>query len=144
MLINETVKKTLDQLVSLHLMKGLQPSEIADAIFDQEYSDIKIEKTSDKILLIASFVEENDGDVTHHKMRYSYNSQRKLFLIEQKLGKSSYKIQWDREHEISKLLTTLTSQLRTLNSSESVDELMERIPSELATKIKNTVVYLAA
>jgi len=144
MLINKTIKHTLDKLVSLHLMKGLQPSEIADAIFEKEYSDIKMDKASNNIQLIASFIEDMDGEVTHHKMRYIYDQQKKLQLVEQKLGKAPYKVQWDRENEISKLLSTLSSQLKTLNNNDSVEVLMAGIPEELVSKIKKAVVYLAA
>lgn len=144
MLINKTIKNTLDKLVSLHLMKGLQPSEIADAIFEKEYSDIKMNKASDKIQLIASFIEEIDGEVTQHKMRYIYNQQKKLQLVEHKLDKAPYKVQWDREHEVSSLLTSLSSQLKTLNNNESVEELMADIPEELVCKIKKAVISLAA
>lgn len=144
MLINKTIKHTLDKLVSLHLMNGLQPSEIADAIFEKEYSDIKIEKTSTNIHLIASFVEDVDGEVVHHKMRYIYDQNKKLQIVEQKLGKASFKIQWDREQEISLLLSTLSSQLKTINNNESVDRLMSDIPEELVSKIKKAVLYLAA
>jgi len=144
MLINKKIKQKLEQLVSLHLMKGLQPSEIADAIFEKDYSDIKMSKVLDNVHLIASFREELDGEIVQHKMRYTYEQNKKLILVEQKVGNKAYREQWSREEKITSIISTLSKQLKELNCPKSVDELLMSIPIELRGQIQGKVLSLVA
>jgi hypothetical protein len=143
MLINKNIKQTLEQLVSIHLIKGIQPSEIADAIFEKSYSDIKMSKTINEVHLIASFKDDLDEECVLHKMRYIYDQDKKLLSVEQKVGGKPYRVQWNRNDKISKIISTLSTQLESLNCPSSVHEFLKSIPEEYHSKIKTQLLLVA-
>ncbi len=141
---NNKIRRLIDKIVALYLNQGVQPSEIADAVFEKEYSDIQISKKDDLIVMVVTFVEDDeDLESIVNKFRYTYSLDKCLLKIEQKIGNRSYRIQWDREDVINSIVRDLERQLTMLNNSKEVNEVISQIPCKIQKIIKPKL-YLAA
>lgn len=131
--INNNIKKLIDKLVATHLIRGVQPSEIADAVFEQNYNSVELSKKKDgTIQMLVAFIDEG----VINKMRYTYSQDKYLMRIEQKVGKGLFKEQWDRENMVNEMLDELTHQLSGLNSTQVVDNFISKLPDELRPTLR--------
>ena len=91
--------KNIRSLLALRLSKGIQPSEMADAIFESDYEEINIEKAGGHVCMEVSFYDED----AKHTMRYTYDQDRYILMVEQKVGGKDFCVQWDRSEVVNKL-----------------------------------------
>ncbi|TMP80577.1 hypothetical protein CWB73_11130 [Pseudoalteromonas phenolica] len=122
------IEKLLNKLTATYLSKGVQPSDICDLLFEKDYVDFTLEKTNDAIVMSVSFVEVDDESFVKQTMRYTYDIERNLQLIEQKSGRSRFKVQWSRHTALQEIITELKEQGCSLASfkefsCDSYDEL---------------------
>ncbi|MBP5060562.1 hypothetical protein HUT27_29770 [Pseudomonas chlororaphis] len=112
----ESIKSLVDELTTLHVTRGVQPSELVDNLFEDEYVESSARKTSDGLIFELTFTEsveeESPSKVT---MRYTYDCNRHLVLVEQKVAAKRFSVQWDRaravQERIEKLEVLLSAKL---------------------------------
>jgi hypothetical protein len=135
-LINN-INQIADKLASLYLFKGIQPSEISDAIFEKQFSTITINKTEYEIILVANFVESDEitNQEYKHQIKYIYCKNKYLKRIEQKVGNRNFKLQWSREDEVSSLINQFIGHVKNNISSIQLEKILATLPIELQPKI---------
>ena len=136
MIIQNKIKSLIDSITSLYLSKGVQPHEIIQAAFDQEYIEFNIKKLPSSLVMTCSFSEEADDKTTSIiKMKYTYSLDEHLVCIEQKINKSSYKKQFDREVEMTGLISRLTTYLKNDLDDKQVAKVLSTLPIDLHKKV---------
>lgn len=143
-LVND-VNQLVDKLASLYLFKGIQPSEIADTIFEKDYSSLSLEKSANEIVLIANFSEVDDDTnaIYAHQLKYVYSVDKKLLMIEQKVGNKAAKIQWSRKAELNKLIGEFASLVRPVLHQEEITRILSTLPQELRPQVESKLRLVA-
>lgn len=141
----ENINQLIDKLASLYLSQGIQPSEIADAIFEKQYSCIKSERVDDTIVLIASFseFEENSQTTYKHQIKYTYSRNKALQVVEHKIGNKRFKLQWSRQEELEKLINEFVSLVSPTLSKEKIYTLLSTLPEEIRPQVKTKLKLVA-
>ncbi|WP_320173404.1 hypothetical protein [Maridesulfovibrio sp.] len=127
MIFTKKALNLLNKLVAVHITKGVQPSDLADAIFENDYSSIEVKRKAGDIQVIVTFCDSEFGGVIN-KMKYIYDKDKYLQSIDQKIGSSRYKKQWDRSENINKLIRELTPLLERNNSLKDIEDFFQNIP----------------
>ncbi|HDR1103171.1 hypothetical protein [Pasteurella multocida] len=119
----------MDKIVSLNIAKGIQPSELSESFFDDEYSSIIIEKSHNYVYAIVSFTDTDEqNNTSQHLFRYTYNKEKQLLQIEEKLNNKAYKTVWNRSKTLESLYVELSDKLLELNPKQKVNDLLKQIP----------------
>lgn len=130
------MNEAIQGLLSLHLTKGVQPSDLSDNLFDTEYTDLNLKKKNGLLILDLSYMEETDESPQKVSMRYTYNSDRYLLLIEQKIGSGKLHTQWCRNTAITTALRNTASALADAGvSPESIGTILKTLPDDLKESI---------
>ncbi|RQB69389.1 hypothetical protein IPC436_16200 [Pseudomonas aeruginosa] len=125
------IKSLVDELTTLHITKGVQPSDLADNIYDDIYLDSQSRRESGKIVFEISFLEAEDHTPPSKiTMRYTYNLERYLMRIEQKISSRKFSIQWDRSHCIGEKLDQLDALLALELPREKVSKIISTLPND--------------
>lgn len=136
MRINNKIKTLIDKLLATHLTIGVQPSELAEAIFEPSYRDLEVVNKNGTVQMVVSFNDtDDDGESVIVKMHYIYNLNKQLMRIEQKVGNQQFKVQWDREHSVANLIDELELHLSALNNMEDAKRVIATVPQEFKSSI---------
>ncbi|CAK2483764.1 hypothetical protein AB4251_08590 [Vibrio lentus] len=128
-MLNEKIQILTDKLIATYLAKGVQPSDIADTVFEDNYVDMSLSKKKNLLTMTFTFEElDDEGQLILNVMRYTYNEAKQLDRVEQKVGKSRYKVQWDRYDDLMSILSELLSLVPSTTARES---LIETLPQDL-------------
>lgn len=126
----ESIKLLVDELTTLHISRGVQPSDLIDNLFEDTYVESASRKTSNGVIFEITFLEIDENDCpVKVAMRYTYDSSRNLVLIEQKVAKK-YAIQWDRAASIRQRVERLEAMLATSLPQEKVTAILSTIPDD--------------
>ncbi|TKJ63028.1 hypothetical protein PspCFBP13506_11630 [Pseudomonas sp. CFBP13506] len=126
----ESIKLLVDELTTLHISRGVQPSDLVDNLFEDAYVESASRKTSNGVVFEITFLETDENDCpVKVAMRYTYDSSRNLVLIEQKVAKK-YAIQWDRAASIRQRVERLEAMLATSLPQEKVAAILSTIPND--------------
>lgn len=124
----ESIKILVDELSTLHVTRGVQPSELIDNLFEEDYVESSARKTSQGLVFELTFQEADDeGSSSKVSMRYTYNDNRHLVLIEQKVGAKRFCTQWDRACAVQERLDKLEALL------------VDRLPQAMVAAILSTL-----
>lgn len=127
----ESIQLVVDELTTLHISRGVQPSDLIDNLFEDAYVESTSRKTSSGVVFEITFLETDDNDrPLKVAMRYTYDSSRNLVLIEQKVAAKKYAIQWDRAASISQRVERLEAMLATSLPQEKVTGILSTIPGD--------------
>lgn len=128
------IKAIIEELTTLHVVKGVQPSELVDSIFEENYLESSFKKTAEGYVFKLSFREKEDLSDQYQmiEMRYTYNKDRHLVLIQQKLGSRRLVTQWDRQAAIEERVSKLKTLLLESKSHQSVSKILATLPSEFS------------
>lgn len=110
---NKILNKKFKKLVWLYLTNGLTPSDFADNIFIGDYKEISIKKKDNYIVMEMFFVSDYDGEEIKTKLKYYYDSNKKLLMIEEKNDDQNFKQIWnreDREEELSREIAQIINE----------------------------------
>lgn len=136
-MLSDKTKKMLDKLLATYLSKGIQPSDLADTMFEEHYVDLDIKKTSTSLVLTHSFEEFNDNEqpilIT---MKYTYNKNRYLQEISQKIGKGQYKVQWNRSHDLRAIANHITL---SIGCDGHLEQAIQSLPSEVRSLLRPSI-----
>ena len=108
---NQEVFRLLCRLYSAHQTKGIQPSELSDAIFDKPYLGFEASKQGDRIQYDIHFLDDDEDGLPpiKHTMRYIYDLEGYLLRVDQQVGSNGYTVQWERGARIKEILVSLAS-----------------------------------
>lgn len=123
------IKDVIEKLATFCLVKGVQPDELVTAIFEGEYDSIETQKKDNSVYVIVTYRESVDDDENIIKMKYTYNTDKQLQRVEQKINTGVYKTQWDRESKIELILNELLENIGTDKDLHIF--IRENIPNEL-------------
>ena len=136
--MKECVDIATNALVALYLTKGVQPGELTDNIFDDEYRTFSIVKNTDQtVTLTLSYIEQGEDAVQTVNCRYTYDTNKTLILIEQKLGSGRRSTQWCRHDAIATAVDNLAIALLTSGYTETrIATLMSTLPLDLSPRVR--------
>ncbi|MDC4235953.1 hypothetical protein UR07_11810 [Pasteurella multocida subsp. multocida] len=142
--ITNEINILMDKIVSLNIAKGIQPSELSESFFDDEYSSIIIEKSHNYVYAIVSFTDTDEqNNTSEHLFRYTYNKEKQLLQIEEKLNNKAYKTVWNRSKVLESLYVELSDKLVELNPKQKVNDLLKQIPQPEIYQIFQTLRLVA-
>lgn len=127
----ESIKILVDELSTLHVTRGVQPSELIDNLFGEDYVESSARKTSQGLVFELTFLEaDDDGLSSKVTMRYTYDLSRHLVLVEQKVSAKRFAIQWDRTRAVQERLAKLEALLSNQLPQESVAAILSTMPQD--------------
>ena len=134
--MNVSLDKAVQGLLDLHLTRGVQPSELADNLFDVEYTDYSLKKRGLTLILELSYQEELEDFSQNICMRYTYDMERYLVRIEQRVGSSKFSVQWCRSTAIAKAVADVTRYLTSAGlSAKAISAVLDTLPKDLISSI---------
>lgn len=142
MLITEDIVKKIKELSTLIESKGVQPSDLAEAIFDDDYKSINVVRGDNDIQVVVTFLDNEYSGIVN-KIKYHYNLKKVLQKIDQKIGAGKYKEQWSRAKTVDVRVRELAFLLGQLNSQSRVQEFIDLLPSEEAKELKGKLRLVA-
>lgn len=137
--MNQVIKDITESLINLHMFKGIQPSELADSIFEDCCLGMSTKKNADIIEVVISFTEmcEMTGKIFTHHMKYIYNRESFLLKIEEAVNSKSYKPVWDRNFLVKRKIEDLSVKLKELAYGEAqIKEILNTIPRKFKQYIQ--------
>lgn len=123
------VAQILKNLAAFCSIKGVQPDELVTAIFDKEYNRIETYKVNSFIHFIISYSENIDDEENTIIMRYTYDEDKTLLKIEQKINNNGYSVQWDRDSSLKKYLINQLNALPELKREEVYQMILDMLPN---------------
>ncbi|EHZ2646394.1 TPA: hypothetical protein ACN33E_004250 [Vibrio parahaemolyticus] len=128
-MLSKEVKVLTDKLIATYLAVGVQPSDIADTVFEDNYIEMSLSKKNKQLIMTFTFEEfDEEGQQILNSMRYTYSEAKQLNRVEQKVGKGRFKVQWDRYDDLMSILSELLSLVPSKAARES---LIETLPQDL-------------
>ncbi|EGR2894557.1 hypothetical protein [Vibrio parahaemolyticus] len=128
-MLSKKVKVLTDKLIATYLAVGVQPSDIADTVFEDNYIEMSLSKKNKQLIMTFTFEEfDEEGQQILNSMRYTYSEAKQLNRVEQKVGKGRFKVQWDRYDDLMSILSELLSLVPSKAARES---LIETLPQDL-------------
>lgn len=130
----ESIKSLVDELTALHIGRGVQPSELIDNMFEDAYVESATRKTSSGMVFEITFLESDEDErPVKVTMRYTYDCDRYLVLIEQKVAAKRFTVQWDRTTSVRKRVEALEALLLENLPQEKVASILSTIPADFVT-----------
>jgi len=127
----ESIKTLVDELSTLHVTRGVQPSDLIDNLFEDDYVESSARKTSRGLVFNLTFFEADyDGSLSKVSMRYTYDSNRHLVLVEQKVAAKRFNIQWDRAQAVQERLGKLEVLLAKQLPREKIAAILATMPQD--------------
>ncbi|MBW1616354.1 MAG: hypothetical protein JRJ49_07465 [Deltaproteobacteria bacterium] len=121
------LKEKMDKLINIMLVDGVQPSDLADNIFQKPYKKITIINKKDFFYLDLVFEEDIDDKIVKTTLRYTYNNDKKLIRIELINGKTK-KVEWDRDSTVTQLIREIINILNTDKNNQRVLDFINSLP----------------
>ena len=78
---NKRIQGLLNKISDLHLTFGVQPNELVEAAFNENYGSFEVRKNATCLLLLMTFYEYDGNDKSIIKMRYSYSLDKRLIRV---------------------------------------------------------------
>ncbi|WP_313295052.1 hypothetical protein [Pseudomonas sp.] len=127
----EIIKTLVDELTTLHVTRGVQPSDLIDNLYEDDYVESSARKTSDGLIFEITYQEaDEEGTLAKVTMRYTYDRSRHLVLVEQKLTAKRFSIQWDRTQAVQERIAKLESMLSSKLPHAKVAQVLATIPKD--------------
>lgn len=135
--MNKLLKDALDELTALHLFNGVQPSDLADAMYESPYLEFKTSKDDEHLTVELSFIDECEETVNIVKMKYVYSLDRKLQRIDQKIGSKKFAEQWCRKTSTNAAIAKIELALRKMKfNDEKISTIMSTLPNSASSLIR--------
>lgn len=138
----EVVKSKIDRLINIRLTKGVQPSDLANNIYLNNYEKLNFYKIEDKVIGELTFKEKIDDNFINTTLRYIYNKQNVLLRIEEQIY-DNIRIEWDRDIIESNLINDIIDILRSTYSNEYIESFIKTLPNDLKCKIEHVYYKVA-
>lgn len=122
----------VDKLTAIYLMQGVQPSELADAIFEEPYTSMSLIKNVNFIEAVLSFKEICDTSHREYtrKIKYIYTYDKYLIQILEAVDSKPFKISWDREQVVSTIISDIKNRLKEIGfNAMQIKKLLSTLPN---------------
>lgn len=132
----------IDSLSNLFIFKGIQPSELADSIFEDSYVNMISEKKMDRIEVTLTFNEkcEITGKIYTHHMKYIYDDHKFLIKIQEAVNSKQFKTVWDRVSLIKSSINNLSKTLKNSDYSDNqIQKILNTIPKDFNLRNNNAL-----
>lgn len=127
----------ISRLLSLHLTKGVQPSDLVENLFDNEYTGFNIQKKNNALILDLVYLESIEEDSQKITMRYEYTHDRYLLVIKQKIGSNKFTVQWCRSEAIKAAIADFRAAAsRSRVPLKTIEKALLTLPEQLVSQIK--------
>ncbi|MEO4013813.1 hypothetical protein [Pseudomonas rossensis] len=127
----ECIKTLVNELTTLHVTRGVQPSDLVDNMFEDAYVESSFRKTLGGMVFEIAFQEiDEDEHPTKVTMRYTYDQNRHLTLVEQKVAAKKFSTQWDRASSIQERVERLETLLTEKLPRHKVAAILSSIPKD--------------
>lgn len=135
----------IDKLTAIYLMQGVQPSELADSIFEDPYTSMSLIKNINFVEVELSFKELCDITQREHtrKIKYIYSNDKFLVKILEAMDSQPFKISWDREQVINSIIVDIKNRLKDIGCSpKQIEKILTTLPnpSQISEKPKLSLV----
>jgi choline kinase len=135
--MNELLKEAAEELAILHLHNGVQPSDLADAMYENPYLEFKITKAFEQLIVDLCFLDECDGKNTTIRMKYFYNLDKQLQRIDQKIGLKKFSTQWCRIQSTNEAIAKVERTLSMLEiDSVQIKAIMSTLPPNVRSLLR--------
>ncbi|MFH6564925.1 hypothetical protein [Pseudomonas kulmbachensis] len=135
--MNELLKEAIEELAILHLYNGVQPSDLADAMYENPYLEFKITKEVEQLIVGLCFLDECDGKSTTVCMKYFYNLDKQLQRIDQKIGLKRFSTQWCRIQSTNEAIAKVERTLAMLEiDSVQTKAIMSTLPPNVRSLLR--------
>lgn len=144
---NPMISQMVKNLVDLNIFKGIQPSELADAIFEESYIGMVSKKILGKIEVTITFNEICDitQKIYTHNMRYTYDSNCYLLRIEQSVNSKKFNIVWDRYSTIESAINELKIALQKSKCSiQEINKIIATLPTNFRSHYNSMRLEIAS
>lgn len=132
------LERIINKLIGIYLTKGVQPSELADAIFEESYLYMTSIKNENFIEFIISYTEKCDVTNKDHirNIKYIYNHDQFVMKIEEAVDSKKFRTIWDRSKVIHSLVEEIKNCLE-LNGycKHQISKILNTIPQNLRDEI---------
>lgn len=132
----DVIQYKLDRLINIMLNDGVQPGDIADNIFLDEYKQVSYKKCGDNIIgeiVISETIGNRESD---YILRYFYDSNKRIMRIEEeKFGKVI--VHWDRTSVETELINDIVDMLKVHYTETQMEQFVNTLPKDLSEKIMN-------
>lgn len=143
MVFSRILELKLDRLLDLMLTSGVQPSDLVDNIFLNEYNSISYKKHEQNIIGKLVF-EEKEGDITTTiTMKYTYDSEKRICRIEEEVDGRTL-ILWDRSNTETELINDILNIMDKKYSGDEVNKFIMSLPEQLKSKINSIIINRVA
>lgn len=115
-------------------LKIVQPSELVNNIYLNDYKSIKYYKVDSNILGELIFEESTGKYTVEVALKYVYNAEKMLLRIEEEVH-GQVNVLWDRNNTESELINEIISLLKQSYSTNEVNKFITSLPNELAKKL---------
>lgn len=126
------VIKKINDLISIMLTGGVQPSELADNIFIDSYIKVSYTKVNGNVVGELVFEEDYNNETT---LRYYYDDQRKVVLIEEEVFNVKSVI-WDRNYHEAEMINDIINMMYEHYSADQLKKFISTLPNELRDKLE--------
>lgn len=139
--MNIKIEKLLKKMTATFLHKGLQPSDMAVTVLNQEYIDLIISKRDGAPVMTLRFEDKDDDEFgntysTIITMRYTYSKDMYLQRIEEMVGsRRQYSTVWDRNQDMMGMMQELKNLIGNRNFSPSNFKLPEALCQSIMASI---------
>lgn len=133
--ITKEIKTILDQLVEIKMSKGVQPSDLAQAIFDKEYTETKVVKSASDVVLSLKYIDKTEDSTQEINMRYHYSLDGYLQEIYESIAQRPMALQWSRTERYKELTNSIVFQLTTEGEIETVSSFIKSLPEDIRSII---------
>ncbi len=135
---NLDIKKEIEGLINLMLTNGVQPSDLADNIFLNEYVSLKYEKINGQVIGSVTFEEEIDLVKKNTTLHYFYDENKQVVKIEETI-RNRRKILWDREKREQEIINNIIRLMKNCYSKKQIQKFIDTLPDKLKIKLKEHV-----
>ncbi|MEB5930114.1 hypothetical protein [Acinetobacter schindleri] len=138
--------RLIDKLMALYLTKGVQPSELADAIFEESYVNMISQKTNGLIEVTLSFHEKCEETFKYHvhSMKYVYNLDCFLIQIEESIDSNNFKLVWSRDSSAQIIIRDIQNRLLDIGYTKDAIEIILKTLPKNSICIKNLKLQLVS
>lgn len=146
-LMTNKLNELLDKLTAHYLYKGIQPSDLADNVFDEEYISMSVK--TNKIGVCVDLVYFNIDETTLEKVkiirRYQYNNERFIQTIEEfSNSKLPAKTLWCREQFYKDTIANIVSELKKQKlKPHAISKILNTLPDDLKNIINHELKNVA-
>ena len=142
--MNKSIQNKINTLLELKLSKGVQPSDLSQAIFEKEYFSTHIDKHDNGVILKLSYSDELKNDKKQIiTMNYHYSLDGILQEIHESVGNQTMSIQWSRKSRYKSLVLEITLEMMTCGMESKISAFLQTLPEEIRSTISDSALKAA-